>query len=131
MLRVETEGATPDQRRTAYIGIGVRLYDSHSLSNVPRALILLLRYRIGPGRCAKLTSRHKAATAQKQEDSDEDAPPRPSPHLPAGPRKDFTLREGEMLHLQTPSSQPKAALAPGSQLRKGFVLPPPPSAKRG
>ena len=60
---------------------------------------------------------------------DDEAPPRPSPHLPAGPKQDFSLHEGEMLSIKLPALKGKSA-PHAAQTRPGFVLPPQPSAKR-
>lgn len=63
------------------------------------------------------------------DDDDDDAPPQPSPHLPAGPKQDFSLQEGETLSIKLPALQGRSAPS-AQQSRPGFVLPPPPSAKR-
>ncbi|PKI84507.1 hypothetical protein MVES_001724 [Malassezia vespertilionis] len=51
--------------------------------------------------------------------------PKPSPHLPAGPRQDFCLPEGETLNVKLPALHSSGG-ATQSATRKGFVLPPPP-----
>lgn len=65
-----------------------------------------------------------------------DVPEGPSPHLPTGPKKDFSLREGETISIKIPGGGgggagrrkvlPTTTTAP---LTGGF-LPPPPSKKR-
>ncbi|WFD22626.1 hypothetical protein MEQU1_001300 [Malassezia equina] len=58
-----------------------------------------------------------------------DEAPRPSPHLPDGPRQDFSLREGETLSLRMPAldASPVPSAAPA---QPGFQLPPPPPGGR-
>ncbi|WFC99186.1 hypothetical protein MYAM1_001930 [Malassezia yamatoensis] len=74
--------------------------------------------------------RRKAVLAgQTEEDDDDDAPPKPSPHLPAGPKQDFSLMDGETLSIKTPALHGKVSQHT-TQTRPGFVMPPPPSAKR-
>ncbi|WFD01619.1 hypothetical protein MOBT1_000295 [Malassezia obtusa] len=115
VLRVESDAPTPGQRRTAYIGVGFR--ERSQSFDFTVAL-------------QDWTRRRKAVLAGANDNNDDDeAPPRPSPHLPAGPKQDFSLHEGEMLSIKLPALKGKSA-PHAAQTRPGFVLPPPPSAKR-
>ncbi|WFD38499.1 uncharacterized protein MJAP1_001452 [Malassezia japonica] len=114
VLRVESDGPTPDQRRTAYIGVGF-MERSESFDFT----VALQDW----------TRRRKAVLAGA-DDEDDEAPPRPSPHLPAGPKQDFSLQEGETLSIKLPALQSRPNAPSASATRTGFVLPPPPSGKR-
>jgi len=77
--------------------------------------------------------RQKAATRPADDNEEE----RPSPHIPPGPRQDFSLKEGQKVSINLPAlqdkkpseglSSTKAGTAIGAP---GFIFPPPPSAKR-
>ena len=81
-----------------------------------------------------LCRRHKAALNPITSDSDE-----PSPHVPAGPKKDYSLKEGQTFSISIPGrakattannllgSTHSAATSTSSTVP---LLPPPPSSKR-
>ncbi|WFC95183.1 hypothetical protein MBRA1_001830 [Malassezia brasiliensis] len=114
VLRVESDGPTPEQRRKAYIGVGFR--------ERPQSFDFTVALQ-------DWTRRRKAALAGPAEEDDDEAPPKPSPHLPAGPKQDFSLHDGEMLSINLPALKGTSTTQP-AQSRPGFVLPPPPSGKR-
>ncbi|WFD25966.1 hypothetical protein MNAN1_000939 [Malassezia nana] len=58
-----------------------------------------------------------------------DDAPRPSPHLPSGPRQDFSLREGETLSVRMPTLG-TARVRDTAPAQIGFQLPPPPPGGR-
>lgn len=84
--------------------------------------------------------RRKAALAGPSDPSSDST--EPSPHLPAGPRKDYSLKEGETFSIKIPGAGrkiPRSGGGGGSLLGGGggagggggFPILPPPPSKRG
>ncbi|WFD06477.1 hypothetical protein MVES1_001822 [Malassezia vespertilionis] len=104
VVRVES-----DQKQSAYIGIGFPERTEAFDFNVA---------------LQDWTRRRKSAMQGPT-----DSGPKPSPHLPAGPRQDFCLPEGETLNVKLPALHSSGG-ATQSATRKGFVLPPPPPSSK-
>ncbi|KAH9857209.1 hypothetical protein C2E23DRAFT_720462 [Lenzites betulinus] len=115
VVRVEDNG------RRAYIGMGfLERTDSFDFN------VALQDY----------TKRWRARMNPSEATSD------PSPHVPTGPKKDYTLKEGQTFSISIPGrSKPTSAFASGPNLLGGgsgsssggaipALLPPPPSAPR-
>ncbi|EST08111.1 Adaptin ear-binding coat-associated protein 1 NECAP-1 [Kalmanozyma brasiliensis GHG001] len=126
VLRVESDG--PDGRKKkAYIGMGFQDRSDSFDFNVA---------------LQDWTKRQKAAANRAADSSGNDdgslIDEGPSPHLPAGPKQDFSLKEGQTFAIKLPggggrkinSSSSSSSSAFGSGFGGGPLLPPPPSKKR-
>ncbi|CBQ69614.1 conserved hypothetical protein [Sporisorium reilianum SRZ2] len=126
VLRVESQG--PDgKKKKAYIGMGFQDRSDSFDFNVA---------------LQDWTKRQKAAANRAANPSANDdggalIDDGPSPHLPAGPKKDFSLKEGETFAIKLPggggrkiTSSSSASSGFGGGFGGGPLLPPPPSKKR-
>ncbi|WFD30942.1 hypothetical protein MSPP1_001968 [Malassezia sp. CBS 17886] len=107
VLRVESDAPDDGSRRHAYIGIG--FLERSEGFDFNAAL-------------QDWTRRQKSIQSLA-----ENAKEGPSPHVPAGPKQDFSLGEGQTVSIQLPTTRGKRVSAgAGTAPRAGFVLPPPP-----
>ncbi|KAJ1023651.1 hypothetical protein NDA18_004637 [Ustilago nuda] len=126
VLRVESEG--PHGKKKAYIGMGFQDRSDSFDFNVA---------------LQDWTKRQKAAANRAANPTADDNEGSlihegPSPHLPTGPKKDFSLKEGETFAIKLPGGGRKitstSSSSSSSGLGGGFgggpLLPPPPSKKR-
>ncbi|KAJ9475745.1 Adaptin ear-binding coat-associated protein [Pseudozyma hubeiensis] len=130
VLRVESQG--PDgKKKKAYIGMGFQDRSDSFDFNVA---------------LQDWTKRQKAAANRASDPSNDDdstlIDDGPSPHLPTGPKKDFSLKEGETFAIKLPggggrkitsgagSSSSSSSGLGGMFGGGGPLLPPPPSKKR-
>ncbi|SNX86899.1 uncharacterized protein MEPE_05608 [Melanopsichium pennsylvanicum] len=125
VLRVESEGHD-GKKKKAYIGMGFQDRSDSFDFNVA---------------LQDWTKRQKAAANRAADPSANDnaslLDDGPSPHLPTGIKKDFSLKEGETFAIKLPGGGGRK-IAPASSLSSsslggyggGPLLPPPPSKKR-
>lgn len=150
VVRVEDNG------RRAYIGMGfLERTDSFDFSEYTPPITTrtelthsfrcrtarLYQVRLLPIDCAGLRLNH-ATRRWRARMNPSEATSDPSPHVPTGPKKDYTLKEGQTFSISIPGrSKPTSALASGPNLLGGgsgsssggaipALLPPPPSAPR-
>ncbi|CCF49495.1 hypothetical protein NDA11_002644 [Ustilago hordei] len=127
VLRVESEGPH-GKKKKAYIGMGFQDRSDSFDFNVA---------------LQDWTKRQKAAANRAANPTADDNEGSlihdgPSPHLPTGPKKDFSLKEGETFAIKLPGGGRKitstSSSSSSSGLGGGFgggpLLPPPPSKKR-
>ncbi|GAK66935.1 adaptin ear-binding coat-associated protein 1 NECAP-1 [Moesziomyces antarcticus] len=125
VLRVESQG--PDgAKKKAYIGMGFQDRSDSFDFNVA---------------LQDWTKRQKAAASRGTNPETDDGAlidEGPSPHLPSGPKKDFSLKEGETFAIKIPGGGGRKITSSSSSSSNTFgagfggapLLPPPPSKKR-
>ncbi|PWN92020.1 adaptin ear-binding coat-associated protein 1 NECAP-1 [Acaromyces ingoldii] len=121
VLRVESDSPEGGSKKKAFIGMGF-LDRSESFD-----------FNVALQDWTKRTKAAKAGPAAEDVDSG------PSPHIPAGPKQDYSLKEGQTFSIKIPGSggggrkirdtQPSSTFGAGG-FGGGPLLPPPPS-KRG
>lgn len=82
---------------------------------------------------------HRRAKAAKAPPAEEDGEETPSPHIPAGPKQDYSLKEGQTFSIKIPGAgqgrkiRDSNTTGSGSTGLGGFgggLLPPPPSRRK-
>ncbi|KIS66968.1 uncharacterized protein UMAG_05748 [Mycosarcoma maydis] len=126
VLRVESQ-TSDAKKKKAYIGMGFQDRSDSFDFNVA---------------LQDWTKRQKAAANRASYLSNDDTPlidDAPSPHLPTGPKKDLSLKEGETFAIKLPggggrkitsASSSSSSSRLGGAFAGGPLLPPPPSKKR-
>ncbi|KAK0546429.1 hypothetical protein OC846_005273 [Tilletia horrida] len=127
VLRVESDDPNnAGKKRKAYIGMGF-LDRSESFD-----------FQVALSEWVRRTRAAKAGPSENTDDSS--ASTGPSPHLPAGPKVDLSLKEGATFSIKLPGGGKKIDKAGGVNLLGGsssgggggkpFLPPPPPPARR-